>query len=91
MVDTDATGKALLANGQLKQRVTIIPLNRVQSRSATAAQQAAAASASKGTATLALSLVGYEEEVQAAMKYVFGAGFVCKVRPRTHRGALARA
>ena len=88
VVDTDATGKALLANGQLKQRVTIIPLNRVQSRSATAAQQAAATSASKGTATLALSLVGYEEEVQAAMKYVFGAGFVCKVRSCMHSHAF---
>ena len=88
VVDTDATGKALLANGQLKQRVTIIPLNRVQSRSVTAAQQAAATSASKGTATLALSLVGYEEEVQAAMKYVFGAGFVCKVRSCMHSHAF---
>ena len=29
VVDSDSTGKALLANGQLKSRVTIIPLNRV--------------------------------------------------------------
>ena len=80
VVDTDETGKALLAKGQLKQRVTIIPLNRVTSRTASAAQQAAAAAASGGSAKLALSLVGYADEVQAAMKYVFGAGFVCKVR-----------
>ena len=82
VVDTDATGKALLAKGQLKQRVTIIPLNRVQGRTATASQQAAASSVSGGAAKLALSLVGYAEEVQAAMKFVFGAGFVCKARLR---------
>jgi structural maintenance of chromosome 2 len=82
VVDTDSTGKALLAHGQLKQRVTIIPLNRVQSRTASVGQQAAAASVSGGAAKLALSLVGYDDEVQAAMQYVFGAGFVCKVRPR---------
>jgi structural maintenance of chromosome 2 len=85
VVDTETTGKALLANGQLKQRVTIIPLNRMQSRTASAPQQAAAAAASAGAAKLALSLVGYDDEVQAAMKYVFGAGFVCKVR---HGAAL---
>ena len=29
VVDSDATGKALLSNGQLANRVTIIPLNKV--------------------------------------------------------------
>ena len=32
VVDTDATAKALLAKGQLRARVTIIPLNKVCSR-----------------------------------------------------------
>lgn len=97
VVDSDATGKALLANGQLRQRVTIIPLNRVQSRSASTQQQAAAASVSGGSAKLALSLVGYDGELTAAMQYVFGAGFVCKVcahckssrRVRAHPPPLA--
>jgi structural maintenance of chromosome 2 len=31
VVDTEATGKLLLEKGQLKKRVTIIPLNRIQS------------------------------------------------------------
>ncbi len=92
VVDSDATGKALLAHGQLRQRVTIIPLNRVQSRGATATQQQAANSVSGGSAKLALSLVGYEVELQAAMQYVFGAGFVCKVRSaRATCCLLARA
>ena len=29
VVDSDATAKALLSNGQLRNRVTIIPLNKV--------------------------------------------------------------
>lgn len=81
VVDTEQTGKALLKNGELKQRVTIIPLNKVQTSSASSEKQAAAATASNGAATLALSLVGYDTEVAAAMKYVFGGGFVCKACP----------
>ena len=33
VVDTEQTGKKLLTNGQLKRRVTIIPLNKVAGRS----------------------------------------------------------
>jgi structural maintenance of chromosome 2 len=32
VVDTDATGKQLLQNGDLRKRVTIIPLNKIQTR-----------------------------------------------------------
>ncbi|KAA3470799.1 structural maintenance of chromosomes protein 2-1-like isoform X2 [Gossypium australe] len=32
----------------------------------------------KDNAKLALSLVGYDEELESAMEYVFGASFVCK-------------
>ena len=30
VVDSDTTAKALLSNGQLRNRVTIIPLNKVR-------------------------------------------------------------
>lgn len=33
VVDTEQTAKALLANGQLRNRVTIIPLNKVGGQS----------------------------------------------------------
>ena len=33
IVDSDATAKALLSNGQLRNRVTIIPLNKVSFQS----------------------------------------------------------
>ena len=78
VVDTDVTGKALLQKGQLKKRVTIIPLNKIDSRTATGKQVAAATNVSNGEASLALSLVTYDDDVKDVMNYVFGKAFVCK-------------
>lgn len=78
VVDTEVTGKALLAKGQLKKRVTIIPLNKIKSQTASDHQIAAAKNVSNGEASIALSLVTYDEDVQNVMKYVFGKAFVCK-------------
>ncbi|CAL0303430.1 unnamed protein product [Lupinus luteus] len=79
VVDTESTGKQLLQNGQLRRRVTIIPLNKIQSYAVPSrAQQAAVRLVGKGNAEVALSLVGYEEELSNAMEYVFGSTFVCK-------------
>eukprot|EP00884_Botryococcus_braunii_P016555 jgi/Botrbrau1/3583/Bobra.0078s0035.1 len=78
VVDTEQTAKALLARGQLRNRVTIIPLNKVNSRAASNAVQAAAKTISKGKASLALELVGFDKELSAAMNYVFGNAFVCQ-------------
>ena len=33
VVDTEQTGKVLLARGQMKRRVTLIPLNKIEGRS----------------------------------------------------------
>ena len=57
---------------------------QVNSRTASAAAQSAAARLSKGKAALALELVGYDAELGAAMKYAFGNAFVCKASPPTH-------
>ncbi|CAJ1978139.1 unnamed protein product [Sphenostylis stenocarpa] len=79
VVDTENTGKQLLQNGNLRRRVTIIPLNKIQSHSVPSRiQQAAVRLVGKGNAEVALSLVGYEEELKSAMEYVFGSTFVCK-------------
>lgn len=78
VVDSERTAKALLSNGQLKQRVTIIPLNKVSSGGPSAAATKAATRMSNGKATLALELVGYQAEVAAAIKYAFGSAFVCQ-------------
>lgn len=78
-MDNEVTGKQLLKKGKLRSRVTIIPLNKINARMmdgkavAHAKQKVGAANAN-----LALSLVGYEEDVTAAMKYVFGNTMICK-------------
>lgn len=78
VVDTESTGKKLLKNGKLKRRVTIIPLNKIQPREV-AADKVARAKAMVGSenANVALSFVGYDAKVDAAMKYVFGGNFIC--------------
>ncbi|XP_059452315.1 structural maintenance of chromosomes protein 2-1 [Corylus avellana] len=79
VADTENTGKQLLQNGNLRRRVTIIPLNKIQSHTVPSrVQHAAVRLVGKENAELALSLVGYEEELKGAMEYVFGSTFVCK-------------
>ena len=79
VVDSELTAKALLANGQLRQRVTIIPLNKVSARDIPLPAVAAARRMAGDKAQPALELVGYDQELTAAMKYVFGGCFICKV------------
>ena len=80
VVDSEQTGKLLLKSGKLKRRVTIIPLNKIDTRGviADAKLKIATSAVGKSNVSTALSLVGYEPEVEAAMKYVFGRSFVCK-------------
>ncbi|XP_077223831.1 structural maintenance of chromosomes protein 2-1-like isoform X2 [Tasmannia lanceolata] len=67
VVDTENTGKQLLQNGDLRRRVTIIPLNKIQSHTVPGrVQEAAVRLVGNGNAELALSLVGYDEEVKVA-------------------------
>mmetsp|Transcript_29113 Transcript_29113/g.64138 ORF Transcript_29113/g.64138 Transcript_29113/m.64138 type:complete len:1222 (+) Transcript_29113:305-3970(+) len=79
VVDEAITGKALLAKGKLKRRVTIIPLDKIQSRSVTdaTAERASSIAQKMGTtASAAIELVGFDEEVRSAVEYVFGSSIV---------------
>eukprot|EP00741_Cyanophora_paradoxa_P002664 tig00000615_g2585.t1 len=79
VVDTETTGKLLLEKGQIKKRVTIIPLNKIDSRTISdKALRAAENTVGADRVNVALSLVGYDSEVKAAMQYVFGNTLVCK-------------
>ncbi|XWS51591.1 hypothetical protein CRYUN_Cryun12cG0189900 [Craigia yunnanensis] len=91
VVDTENTGKQLLQNGGLRRRVTIIPLNKIQPNTVPPrVQQAAIRLVGKENAKLALSLVGYDEELESAMEYVFGATFVCKTTDAAKEVAFNR-
>lgn len=77
VVDTEVTGTQLLQRGKLRKRVTIIPLNKIAAFKASSQSIATAQKIAPGKVDLALSLVGYDEEVSAAMEYVFGNTLVC--------------
>mmetsp|Transcript_13844 Transcript_13844/g.32339 ORF Transcript_13844/g.32339 Transcript_13844/m.32339 type:complete len:1216 (+) Transcript_13844:102-3749(+) len=79
VVDEAITGKAILDRGNLKRRVTIIPLDKIQPRRVTAAACKKAneiANSLGAKAWPAIELVGFHEEIRSAMEYVFGASIV---------------
>lgn len=77
VVDNEVTGTQLLQAGKLRKRVTIIPLNKISAFKASAQTIGAAQNLAPGKVDLALSLVGYDDQVSAAMEYVFGNTLVC--------------
>jgi structural maintenance of chromosome 2 len=78
VVEDEKTGAALLDKGKLRKRVTLIPLNKINAFRMSAQTIATAEKVAPGKVNLALDLVGCDEEVSAAMAYVFGNVFVCK-------------
>lgn len=78
VVDSAETGTALLQNGRLRKRVTIIPLNKIAAFRASAEKIAAAKNIAPNQVELALSLIGYDDELAAAMEYVFGMTLICE-------------
>ena len=79
VVDEAITGKALLSRGKLQRRVTLIPLDKITPRRVThsVVQRASAlAQDMDTTASPAIELVGFEEEVRNALEYVFGSSLV---------------
>lgn len=79
VVDDQVTGRALLERGKLKKRVTIIPLDQINSRHIPHSSIQRAESIAKGkdaTAVPAIELVGFDEEIRSAMEYVFGTTIV---------------
>lgn len=78
VVDNSETGTHLLQKGKLRKRVTIIPLNKISSFRASVEKIGAAQNIAPGKVDLALELIGYDEEVTAAMNYVFGNTLICQ-------------
>ena len=79
IVDEAITGKALLSNGKLERRVTIIPIDKINSRrvpSATSDRANVIAADMGSTSAPAIDLVTFDEEVRTAMEYVFGSTLV---------------
>lgn len=79
VVDTDTVASQILKHGQLRQRVTIIPLNKVNAPGfqRVAEKLGAAKKVAPGKVDLALDLIGYEKDVERAMQFVFGSTLIC--------------
>jgi structural maintenance of chromosome 2 len=77
VVENELVATQLLEKGKLRKRVTIIPLNKISASKASAEKISAAKKIAPGKVDLALSLVGFEDDVAKAMEYVFGSTFVC--------------
>ncbi|KAG8863674.1 Structural maintenance of chromosomes protein 2 [Serendipita sp. 405] len=78
VVEDERVGEQLLQRGNLKKRVTLIPLNKIRAFAASAQKLSTASQVSRGKAQLALQLVGYEPDVSNAMSYVFGDVLICE-------------
>ncbi|CAG8530149.1 10347_t:CDS:10 [Diversispora eburnea] len=77
VVENEKVGAQLLDTGRLKKRVTIIPLNKITPFKVSAEKIAVARNIAPGKVDLALSLIGYENEVIRAMEFVFGGTLIC--------------
>jgi len=79
IVDTEITGKQLIEKGELKKRITIIPLNKIANRTIPDTVIAAAEElVGVDKVSLGLTLIGFDEELQSAMNFVFGNTFICE-------------
>ena len=79
VVDEAIVGKAIIERGNLARRVTIIPLDKIVSRNVTNSVVERASQIAKSMnaeATPAIELVGFDEEVRAAMEHVFGSAII---------------
>ena len=79
IVDSEQTGRQLLESASLKQRITLIPLNRISQQSLIppAVSERARQLVGRDSARVAVECVQYERRVEAAMQFVFGSSFVC--------------
>lgn len=77
VVDNEMTATQLLQSGKLRKRVTIIPLNKIAAFRASSEKIGAAQNAAPGKVNLALSLIGFNDEISTAMEYVFGNTLIC--------------
>ena len=86
----------MLERGQLRRRVTLIPLNKVRAGRLDDKRCARASSVAKkagGSARIALEFVGHEEHVKNAVEYAFGGALVCDsmdVRLRRPGASISR-
>lgn len=79
VTDDDITSKKILQKGQLQQRVTIIPINKISSHPISPQVVAAAQRiGGKENVNSALALIRYDPYFDPVMKFVFGHTLICR-------------
>ncbi|KAG8733880.1 Structural maintenance of chromosomes protein 2 [Ceratobasidium sp. 423] len=77
VVRDERIGSQLLKHGQLRKRVTLIPLNKISPPRVTPVQIAAAKKIAPGKVFLALELISFPPQARAAMEFAFGDTLIC--------------
>ena len=80
VVDSEQTCKALLRDGKMRRRVTLLPLDKIQGKKLSEFQvreALAIAAQLRGEALPAIEAVAFVDEVVKAVEYVFGTSFLC--------------
>jgi structural maintenance of chromosome 2 len=78
VVDTQETGKLVIKNGQLKRKVTVIPMNQIRANPISDnAIRAAQNLVGADKVFSALSLIEYDPVYRPVMEYVFGSRLIC--------------
>ncbi|EGW32796.1 uncharacterized protein SPAPADRAFT_54808 [Spathaspora passalidarum NRRL Y-27907] len=77
VVDTSDVASQLLERGQLKRRITIIPLDKITTRTINNDVIQYAKQVAPGKVELAMNLIDFENDLRKAMEYVFGTTFIC--------------
>lgn len=78
VVDNANTASALLEKGQLKRRVTIIPLDKISAGTIPDHVVQYAKEKCPGKVELSLNLIDFEDELYKAMAFIFGKTFICQ-------------
>ncbi|PPQ99377.1 hypothetical protein CVT24_009207 [Panaeolus cyanescens] len=90
VVQDEQVGKDLITNGRLKKRVTFIPLNKIQAHTLPNQKLQAANRLAPGKVRTALSLVGYKEDVEKAIAYIFSDTLICDDADTAKRVTFAK-
>lgn len=80
VVENDSVAADLLENGDLKKRVTIIPLNKISARTIKhdIIAKAKDISGYPDKVDLALDLIEFDDDVSKAMQFIFGSALICE-------------
>lgn len=77
VVENSDDASSLLEKGQLRKRVTIIPLDKIHPRPIGEQAVKHAKTICPGQVEIAINLIDFDKDLTKAMQYIFGSTFIC--------------